>query len=318
MKKYEVFAVSAVLTLTALIIGFCFIRFYRPPKYIKNDVKIIHREGTEPQKSVIKWAEFTPDCQNLIKAAEYDINSEGKIPMTVLLAYSSAKSGGRPQQAFINECASLIENGGYPKETKAFNYYKEVYDLVLGGFTGKKGKNYGILVTSPIPKGFYFTHSRDFGETRNYGFSRTHKGNDLMGNTGTPICAVEGGVVEELGWNRYGGWRMGIRSNDKKRYWYYAHLRKDFPYKTGLKKGDSVFAGEVIGYMGMTGYSDKENVNNVNIPHLHLGLQIIPDGGKKESDNEIWVDIYEIVEFTEQNKSEVTKIENNNEEYIEK
>ena len=44
-----------------------------------------------------------------------------------------------------------------------------------------------------------------------------------MGSIGTPIIAVESGTIEHLGWNQYGGWRIGIRSNDKKRYYYYAH-----------------------------------------------------------------------------------------------
>ena len=84
-----------------------------------------------------------------------------------------------------------------------------------------------------------------------------------MGQIGTPIIAVESGYVEALGWNQYGGWRIGIRSFDKKRYYYYAHLRQNFPYALDLKEGSVVTAGDVIGYMGHTGYSAKENVKDV-------------------------------------------------------
>ena len=38
-------------------------------------------------------------------------------------------------------------------------------------------------------------------------------------------------------------------------------MRKDRPYIKGLKKGDKITAGQVIGYLGVTGYSMKENVN---------------------------------------------------------
>jgi hypothetical protein len=62
-------------------------------------------------------------------------------------------------------------------------------------------------------------------------------GNDLLGSVGAPIIAVEDGYIEALGWNQYGGWRIGIRTHDMKRYYYYAHLRKDHPFKTGLKEG---------------------------------------------------------------------------------
>ena len=77
----------------------------------------------------------------------------------------------------------------------------------------------------PIAKNYSFSHYDDFGASRSYGFKRTHLGNDLMGSIGTPIIAVESGTVEHLGWNQYGGWRVGIRSLDGKRYYYYAHLR---------------------------------------------------------------------------------------------
>ena len=69
------------------------------------------------------------------------------------------------------------------------------------------------------------------------------------------MIAVESGRVEALGWNQYGGWRIGIRSFDGKRYYYYAHLRKDYPYQSNLKEGSLVTAGDVIGYLGHTGYS---------------------------------------------------------------
>ena len=54
---------------------------------------------------------------------------------------------------------------------------------------------------------------------------------------GTPIVAVESGVVEAMGWNRYGGWRIGIRSTDNRRYHYYAHNKKDHPFADGLEIG---------------------------------------------------------------------------------
>jgi len=93
------------------------------------------------------------------------------------------------------------------------------------------------------------------------------------------------------------GWRIGIRSFDGLRYYYYAHLRKDHPYNSEIIEGSIVTAGDVIGYLGMTGYSTKENVNNINVPHLHLGLQIIFNPVQKDGVNQIWIDIYDIVNF---------------------
>ena len=72
-----------------------------------------------------------------------------------------------------------------------------------------------------------------------------------------------------------------------------------------MKEGDSVKAGDVIGYLGMTGYSLKENVNNINVPHLHFGLQLIFDESQIDSPNEIWIDVYNIIEFLRKNQSAV-------------
>lgn len=130
---------------------------------------------------------------------------------------------------------------------------------------------------------------------------------------GTPIIAVESGTVEALGWNQYGGWRIGIRSFDKKRYYYYAHLRKNYPYQSNLEVGSTVQAGDVIGYMGRTGYSRTENTNNIDEPHLHFGLQLIFDESQKEGNNEIWISCYELVRFLRQNQCLTRKVPNTKE-----
>ena len=129
----------------------------------------------------------------------------------------------------------------------------------------------------------------------------------MMGSLGTPIVAVEGGVVEAMGWNRYGGWRIGIRSFDSRRYYYYAHLQKDTPFAPGLAVGDIVQAGDLVGFMGRTGYSDKENVNNIETVHLHFGMQLVFDESQKECNSEIWINVYNIVRLLSNHRSTVRK-----------
>ena len=168
---------------------------------------------------------------------------------------------------------------------------------------------YGLKAFLPLAKNFPYSHYDDFGVSRSYGYRRRHLGHDMMGQTGTPVIAVESGRVEALGWNQYGGWRIGIRSFDGKRYYYYAHLRKDYPYQSNLKEGSLVTAGDVIGYLGHTGYSTTENTNNIVEPHLHFGLQLIFDESQKEGNNEIWIDCYELIRFLAINRSETVKKE---------
>ena len=168
-------------------------------------------------------------------------------------------------------------------------------------------KCYGLKAFSPIAKGFEYNDYDDFGASRSYGYSRPHLGHDMMGQVGTPIIAIESGYVEAIGWNQYGGWRLGIRSFDGKRYYYYAHLRQNFPYCKDLEEGSVVTAGQVIGYMGHTGYSKTENVNNIKVVHLHWGLQLIFDESQKEGNHEIWIDCYNLKRFLYKNRSETAK-----------
>ena len=73
------------------------------------------------------------------------------------------------------------------------------------------------------------------------------------------------------------------------------------------EEGDTVQAGDVIGFMGRTGYSTKENVNNIDAVHLHFGLELIFDESQKECNSEIWIDVYQIVRLLSRHRSSVMK-----------
>jgi murein DD-endopeptidase MepM/ murein hydrolase activator NlpD len=66
-----------------------------------------------------------------------------------------------------------------------------------------------------------------------------------------------------------------------------------------------VNAGDVIGFMGRTGYSDKEDTNNIETVHLHFGMQLVFDESQKECLSEIWIDVYDIVRLLESHRSSV-------------
>ncbi len=288
-----------------------------PPVRRENLIEIEVKD-TESEKSFIKWAEFNVSTEMLEKAYKYDVESKGEKNWINLLAYASAKSWGNTDKRcldYIDEAALMNFSDENTEYIKNFGYYKEIYTAVLGDFVKATEKGYGIAVYSPIAKNFNFSHYKDFGDSRSYGYMRQHMGNDLLGAVGTPVICVEGGTVEAMGWNQYGGWRIGIRSNDKKRYYYYAHLRKDHPFNSNIKEGDKVEAGEVIGYLGMTGYSVNENVNNLETPHLHFGVQLIFNESQKDGSNQIWIDVYDIIEFLEKNKSEV-EFDEEKKEYV--
>ena len=291
------------------------------------------KENTE-KKDFIRWVDFGVSKFAMTEAYEYDRDSYGTdqhISWIDLLAYTAAHTGGsfdndRTVCQYMDQLKEKIAKGEklekIVKDLEYFAYYQEAYAAVLGGMVGEYEievpaadgdgrktweKRYGLKAFSPIAKGFPYSDYDDFGASRSYGYKRNHLGHDMLGQIGTPVVCVESGYVEALGWNQYGGWRIGVRSFDKKRYYYYAHLRQGFPYQPELKEGSVVLAGDVIGYMGHTGYSTTEDTNNIDETHLHFGMQLIFDESQKDGNNEIWIDCYQITNFLYRNQSEAVR-----------
>ena len=271
----------------------------------------------------LRWVDFDVPYESLKYAMDVDISTfeqEKHLDWVDILALAACRTGGKCGLSSVKKAAADLKGDRSAEELlgntyRYYSYYHTAYDAVLGGLLGsyaieKDGEMlpaYGLKAFSPVAAGYGYSHCDDFGVGRSFGFKRKHLGNDLMGGLGTPIVAVEGGIVEAMGWNRYGGWRIGIRSADNKRYYYYAHLQKDRPFAEGLSVGDVVQAGDLIGFMGRTGYSDQENVNNIETVHLHFGLQLVFDESQKECNSEIWINVYNIVRLLSQHRSSIVK-----------
>ena len=272
---------------------------------------------------VIRWVDFQVPYESLKFALDRDVatfEQEKHLDWIDVLSVAACRTGGKCGLTSVKTAADELSYDKSPEELlgalyKYYDYYRRSFDAALGGLVGAYAievngqwkQHYGLKAFSPIAAGYGYSHCSDFGVSRSFGFKRKHLGNDLMGGLGTPIVAVEGGVVEALGWNRYGGWRIGIRSFDSKRYYYYAHLQKNHPFAKDLEVGDIVHAGDLIGFMGRTGYSDRENVNNIETVHLHFGMQLIFDESQKECNSEIWINVYDIVRLLSEHRSSVVK-----------
>lgn len=89
-----------------------------------------------------------------------------------------------------------------------------------------------------------------YGAPRTFGGKRSHEGVDIMASKDQPGClqiqSVCDGVIEQIGWLKLGGYRIGIRSKQGY-YVYYAHLQQ---YAPDLRKGSKVKAGDYLGLMG--------------------------------------------------------------------
>lgn len=109
--------------------------------------------------------------------------------------------------------------------------------------------------------------SDTWGQTRSGG--RGHHGTDIVAPGGTPVVAAAPGVIEKLWQSRLGGITLYQRSPDRRWSFYYAHLAR---YAPGLREGQKVRAGQLLGFVGDTGDAGAGNY------HLHFSAaRLSPD-----------------------------------------
>lgn len=119
----------------------------------------------------------------------------------------------------------------------------------------------------PLPLSADYSYRSTWGASRGWGGDRIHEGTDLFARHGVPVRSTCYGIIEVMGWNPYGGWRVGIRDLNNV-YHYYAHLSG---FSKEVKAGDVVKSGQVVGWVGSSGYG-KPGTSGKFPPHLHYGL----------------------------------------------
>ncbi len=92
---------------------------------------------------------------------------------------------------------------------------------------------------------------------------RQHEALDIMAPAGTPVLAVADGTIEKLFDSERGGLTIYQFEPSGRYAYYYAHLQA---YAPGLKEGDRVRQGDVLGSVGSTGNADPA------APHLHFAI----------------------------------------------
>lgn len=192
------------------------------------------------------------------------------------------------------------------KEKKVIKTTKKNQELrTLEAYTilyPKYNAIFSDLVYFPIPVDLKGKETVSFDNSwmgeRSYGGTRFHEGTDIMTSNNVrgyfPVLSISAGVVEQKGWLEKGGYRIGIRAPGGA-YFYYAHM---YSYAANLEKGDTVRAGELLGFMGDTGYSKVEGTTGNFDVHLHLGIYLDTDEG------EISVNPYWVLKYLENYKLE--------------
>ena len=92
---------------------------------------------------------------------------------------------------------------------------------------------------------------------------KSHEATDILAPRGTPIEAIEDGVIQKLFLSKPGGLTIYEFDREGTFCYYYAHLDH---YANGLREGMAVSRGEVIGFVGTTGNAPPET------PHLHFAI----------------------------------------------
>jgi murein DD-endopeptidase MepM/ murein hydrolase activator NlpD len=113
-----------------------------------------------------------------------------------------------------------------------------------------------IMVT-----GYHITATFGQGGSR---WAHNHTGLDFAAPIGTPIRSVMKGVVIFADWAGAYGRQVQVRHEDGTVTWY-NHMSK-----FSVSVGETVYAGDQVGAIGMTG--------NTTGPHLHF--EVHPDGGE--------------------------------------
>ncbi|MFD1350637.1 M23 family metallopeptidase [Oceanobacillus caeni] len=167
----------------------------------------------------------------------------------------------------------LLESGPTEDDIKIglWNYYQRDLTVQTIKNTAKVFRKFqDINLTNrdfPVATNYNYSYRSTWGDRRGFGGLRIHEGTDIFADYGTPVKSTTYGVVEMMGWNLYGGWRIGIR-DIYNIYHYYAHMSG---FNDDVKIGQVVQPGDVLGSVGSTGYGPPGTSGKFP-PHLHYGM----------------------------------------------
>ena len=133
-----------------------------------------------------------------------------------------------------------------------------LFALLLLVTTGiaPNGADLVLPITGLAPKDLVDTFDQARGTGR-------HEAIDIMEQRGTPVRAVVDGTIAKLFLSKPGGNTIYLFDRAQTFCYYYAHLDR---YAEGLREGQQVKSGEVLGYVGSTGDA------NPDAPHLHFSI----------------------------------------------
>ncbi|TFW34732.1 M23 family metallopeptidase [Massilia horti] len=222
-----------------------------------------------------------------------------QITSSLYAATDANTDGGKLPDAIVSQIVEMFSNSiDFRSDLKRGDHFSVVYETfwqdgemvrtgrILAGEFVNRGVSYqSMWYEDPVTRqGGYYTLD---GKSLKQGFLKSplefsrissvfsmrvhpisgvwkqHKGVDFAAPTGTPIRASGDGVVDFIGGNSGGYGNMVVLKHWANYSTAYGHMSR---FAAGLRRGQKVRQGEVIGYVGTTGWSTG--------PHLHYEFRV--------------------------------------------
>ena len=203
---------------------------------------------------------LTPELAgSLIKIMAFDVDFKSRIsPTDTLEVFLSLENG---QAAPTEESEILYAAVKLGKVTRRYYRFGDNESGIVDYYdeTGKSSKKF--LLRKPVPNGKF----RSPYGMRRHPISRRYKlhgGVDWSAPRGTPIIAAGNGIIEKAGWSSGYGKQTILRHANG----YVTSYSHQTAYAKGIRPGARVRQGQVIGFVGSTGYSTG--------PHLHYEVKV--------------------------------------------
>ncbi|HUH88926.1 MAG TPA: M23 family metallopeptidase [Pusillimonas sp.] len=264
------------------------LRYYHTPASTQN--------GT----SVSRWLEVRPDGKGSFTATEEAEQTdthvrvaEGEITSSL---FGATDAAGIPDAITLQMAEVLSSKIDFMRDLRQGDRFRVIYEthsaqgrdvgsgrILALQFVNKDKTHDAVWFKASDSSGGYYDFegrsmrgaflrsalkfsrvSSNFGQRRHpiHGTYRNHNGTDYAAPSGTPIHATADGTVTFIGTQRgYGN--VIILQHHGKYTTLYAHQRN---FAKGLKKGSKVEQGQLIGYVGATGWATG--------PHLHYEFRI--------------------------------------------
>lgn len=244
---------------------------------LQGQIQNLQKDAAE--QSTFRWMEISPQAAEIAeKTAARNNCTIGRV-LAVWLPQNHYRLSGKEE----------LTEKNFSYWSSYFEYYREEELKELSEGLSAVWDDLVYFPVAHLEGEKECTFDNSWLSSRNYGGERGHEGTDIMPPQNRrgyyPIVSMTDGIVEKIGWLDKGGWRIGVRSSHGG-YFYYAHLSS---YAGNFKEGDTIKAGELLGYMGDSGYGKEEGTVGRFDVHLHLGIYIHTGHYEELSVNPYWV-----------------------------